>query len=118
THLLLVDVRPFGITGKVAEAGLEEAGITTNKNTIPFDPEKPFVTSGIRIGTPALTTRGMKEGEMKTVGKLIARVLKDVEDEKTVEDVLGAVTELCTQFPIYADMKSVYAEEAVKHGFG
>jgi glycine hydroxymethyltransferase len=116
THLLLVDVRPFGITGKVAEARLEEAGITTNKNTIPFDPEKPFVTSGIRIGTPALTTRGMKTDEMNTIGKLIARVLKDVEDNDTVKAVLGEVSELCAQFPLYADMKETYAKEAKKRG--
>ena len=73
-HLMLVDLRPFNLTGDVAEKALEKAGITVNKNTIPFDPQKPTVTSGIRIGTPAVTTRGMKEDEMKRIGKLIARV--------------------------------------------
>ena len=75
-HLMLVDLRPFKITGNIAEKALEKAGITVNKNTIPFDPEKPTVTSGIRIGTPAVTTRGMKEDEMVKIGKLISKVLR------------------------------------------
>jgi glycine hydroxymethyltransferase len=117
THLMLVDMRPFGLTGKVAEARLEEAGITVNKNTIPFDPEKPFVTSGVRIGTPALTTRGMKEPEMEEIGRLIAGVLKDVENDEVVEKTLSAVKELCDRFPLYADIKAVYRDDAKSLGY-
>jgi glycine hydroxymethyltransferase len=117
THLMLVDMRPFGLTGKVAEARLEEAGITVNKNTIPFDPEKPFVTSGVRIGTPALTTRGMKEPEMEEIGRLIASVLKDVENDDVVKKTLSAVKDLCDRFPLYADMKAVYREQAKALGY-
>jgi glycine hydroxymethyltransferase len=116
THLMLVDLRPVGLTGKVAEKRLEEAGITVNKNTIPFDPEKPFVTSGIRIGTPALTTRGMKEPEMEAIGDMIARVLKDVEDDVAVAEVREGVRELCERFPLYAEMKARYVAEAKKRG--
>lgn len=100
-HLVLVDVRSKKITGKVAEQVLDEVGITVNKNTIPFDPEKPFVTSGIRIGTPALTTRGMKEKEMKLIADLINSVLSAPQDEKTKQDVAGKIKELCRQFPLY-----------------
>jgi glycine hydroxymethyltransferase len=117
THLMLVDMRPFGLTGKVAEARLEEAGITVNKNTIPFDPEKPFVTSGVRIGTPALTTRGMKEPEMEEIGRLIAGVLKDVENDDVVAKTLSAVKDLCDRFPLYADTKAVYREQAKALGY-
>jgi glycine hydroxymethyltransferase len=117
THLMLVDMRPFGLTGKVAEARLEEAGITVNKNTIPFDPEKPFVTSGVRIGTPALTTRGMKEPEMEEIGRLIAGVLKDVENDEVAAKTLSAVKDLCARFPLYADMKAVYREQAKELGY-
>jgi glycine hydroxymethyltransferase len=116
THLMLVDLRPFGLTGKVAEKRLEEAGITVNKNTIPFDPEKPFVTSGIRIGTPALTTRGMKEPEMKAIGDMIARVLKDIENDAVVAEVREEIRELCERFPLYAEMKARYVAEAKKRG--
>ncbi|UCE26013.1 MAG: serine hydroxymethyltransferase, partial [Candidatus Coatesbacteria bacterium] len=118
THLMLVDMRPFGLTGKVAEERLEEAGITVNKNTIPFDPEKPFVTSGIRIGTPALTTRGMKEPEMEEIGRLIAGVLKDVENDEVVENTLSAVRDLCNRFPLYADIKAVYRDDAKALEYG
>ncbi|MEA3494159.1 MAG: serine hydroxymethyltransferase [Candidatus Margulisiibacteriota bacterium] len=100
-HLVLVDLRPKKITGKIAEKVMDEVGITVNKNTIPFDPEKPFVTSGIRIGTPALTTRGMKEGEMKLIADLIGKVLSNVEDDKTKTEVKAKVKELCKQFPLY-----------------
>ncbi len=117
THLMLVDMRPFGLTGKVAEARLEEAGITVNKNTIPFDPEKPFVTSGVRIGTPALTTRGMKEPEMEEIGRLIAGVLKDVENDEVVEKTRATVEDLCGRFPLYADMKAVYRKQAKALGY-
>jgi glycine hydroxymethyltransferase len=116
THLMLVDLRPFGLTGKVAEKRLEDAGITVNKNTIPFDPEKPFVTSGVRIGTPALTTRGMKVPEMEAIGDMIARVLKDIENDVVVAAVREEVRELCERFPLYAEMKKRYAAEAKKRG--
>jgi glycine hydroxymethyltransferase len=116
THLMLVDLRPVGLTGKVAERRLEEAGITVNKNTIPFDPEKPFVTSGVRIGTPALTTRGMREAEMEQIGDMIARVVKDIENDAVVAEVREEVRALCDRFPLYADMKARYAAEAKKRG--
>lgn len=116
THLMLVDLRPFKVTGKVAQAALEAAGITTNKNTIPFDPEKPFVTSGIRLGTPALTTRGMKEKDMDDVGDLIAGVLKNVEDQKVIKDTRARVRALCERFPLYEDVKGRYLDEAKKRG--
>lgn len=101
THLVLVDLRNIGLTGKMAETVLEEVRITVNKNTIPFDPEKPFITSGIRIGVPALTTRGMKESEMELIADLIAKVLKNVDNEKIKEEVKQQVLALCKQFPIY-----------------
>jgi glycine hydroxymethyltransferase len=102
THLVLVDLRPFKVTGKVAETVLDEVGITVNKNTIPFDPEKPTVTSGVRIGTPALTTRGMKNEEMKLIADLIAKVLKNVEDERVKREVSESISILCKRFPLYA----------------
>src|SRR5687768_7410997 len=102
-HLMLVDLRPVGITGKEAEARLDDVGITVNKNAIPYDPEKPFVASGIRVGTPAMTTCGMKEEEVSEVGRLIARVLKD-DDEATARDVAGRVRELTTRFRPYPDV--------------
>lgn len=100
-HLMLVDLRDKGITGKEAEKALEEAGITVNKNSIPFDPQPPTVTSGIRIGTPALTTRGMKEDEMRYIARLIHEVLSNIKDDKVKEKVKSEVEELCKQFPIY-----------------
>ncbi|MEO0238998.1 MAG: serine hydroxymethyltransferase [candidate division WOR-3 bacterium] len=102
-HLMLVDLRPFKITGNIAEKALEKAGITVNKNTIPFDPEKPTVTSGIRIGTPAVTTRGMKEDEMVKIGKLISKVLRSPDDEKVISEVRKEVQELCDAFPLYQE---------------
>ncbi|MFH1826295.1 MAG: serine hydroxymethyltransferase [bacterium] len=101
-HLVLVDLRPKKLTGKVAEKVLDEVGITVNKNTIPFDPEKPFVTSGIRIGTPALTTRGMKETEMKLIADLIGQILSQPEDEKTKQKTAAAINNLCREFPLYS----------------
>jgi glycine hydroxymethyltransferase len=101
-HLMLVDVFSRGITGKEAEAALDHAGITVNKNTIPFDTNKPMTASGVRIGTPALTTRGMKEADMETVGRLIARVLKDHKNESVLADVRRDVARLCGRFPLYA----------------
>jgi glycine hydroxymethyltransferase len=100
-HLVLVDLRSYKVTGKIAENVLDEVGITVNKNTIPFDPEKPFVTSGIRIGTPALTTRGMKESEMSTIADLIGKVLKDTSNEKAKQDASQTIAGLCQQFPLY-----------------
>jgi glycine hydroxymethyltransferase len=102
-HLVLVDVflNGKGVTGKDAEKALEAAGITVNKNTIPFDTNKPFVTSGIRLGTPALTTRGMGEQEMRTVARLISEVLHDPQSESVRAKVKQAVHELTAQFPLY-----------------
>ncbi len=102
THLVLVDLRPKKITGKIAEKVLDEVGITVNKNTIPFDPEKPFVTSGVRIGTPALTTRGMKEAEMQLIADLIGKILSNVEDEGVKTEVKTKVRDLCKNFPLYS----------------
>jgi glycine hydroxymethyltransferase len=104
THLLLVDLRPKRLTGKVAEEALDRAGITVNKNMIPWDPEKPMTTSGIRLGTPALTTRGMGTAEMAAVARLIGRVLEAPADQASVARVRGEVRELCAAFPLYADM--------------
>ncbi|MFQ5839532.1 MAG: serine hydroxymethyltransferase [Candidatus Methylomirabilales bacterium] len=104
THLMLVDLRPKGLTGKVAETALERAGITVNKNAIPFDPEKPTITSGIRVGTPAVTSRGMGEAEMTQIAALIAEVLEEVEDGERQRRVRARVHEMCKQFPLYADL--------------
>ena len=101
-HLMLVDLRPKRLTGKLAEAALDKAGITVNKNMIPFDPEKPMVTSGIRVGTPALTTRGMKEGDMALVGELLGEALDNASDEVALGRVRGKVRELAQDFPLYA----------------
>jgi glycine hydroxymethyltransferase len=97
-HLMLVDLRNKGITGKQAEKALEEAGITVNKNTIPFDPQKPMVTSGIRIGTPAVTTRGMKEEDMEVIAEMINRVLNDTENQKIKDEVKKEVESFCQRF--------------------
>jgi glycine hydroxymethyltransferase len=102
-HLMLIDVFARGLTGKVAEKALERAGITVNKNTIPYDTNSPMVASGIRIGTPALTTRGMKEPEMEQVGGLIARALSAVENESELGAVRRDVQKLCDRFPLYAE---------------
>ncbi|HEY9507352.1 MAG TPA: serine hydroxymethyltransferase [Gemmatimonadales bacterium] len=100
THLMLVDLRPKNLTGKVAEKTLDQAGITVNKNTIPDDPQSPFVTSGIRLGTPALTTRGMGPGEMERIAELIDRALTRP-DEATLARVREEVHELSSSFPLY-----------------
>ncbi len=100
-HLFLVDVGKKGLTGKVAEKALDLAGITVNKNTIPFDPNPPMVTSGLRIGTPAVTTRGMGPAEMKTIAGWIAEVLAAPEDAAVQQRVLGRVRELTAAFPLY-----------------
>lgn len=103
-HVMLVDLRPKSMTGKVAEKALDKAGITVNKNKIPFDPEKPFVTSGIRIGTPAVTTRGMKEEAMAQVGALIGEALTDPENDEHLAAVKAKVKELTAQYPLYTDL--------------
>jgi glycine hydroxymethyltransferase len=100
-HLMLVDLRPFGVTGKVAQEALDRAGITLNKNTIPNDPESPFVTSGLRIGTAAVTTAGMGEGEMAEIASLIARVLRATDDEQVATEVRDAANRLCSKFVPY-----------------
>jgi glycine hydroxymethyltransferase len=100
-HLILVDLRSKGLTGKVAEESLDQAGITVNKNMVPFDTESPFVTSGIRIGTPALTTRGFKENEFRSVVELIDQVLQKPEDEANRVKVKQQVREMCEKFPLY-----------------
>ena len=101
-HLISVDVKgSVGITGKVAEEALDEIGITCNKNTIPFDQEKPFVTSGIRLGTPAATTRGFDEKAFEEVGHIISDVLKNHEDQKVLEEAKKRVKTLTEQFPLY-----------------
>jgi glycine hydroxymethyltransferase len=101
-HLMLVDVFSKGVTGKLAQTALEASGITVNKNTIPFDTNSPMVTSGIRIGTPAITTRGMGEAEMQLIGGLICDVLEQIENPEIQLQVKGKVEELCRQFPLYA----------------
>ena len=102
THLMLVDLRPKRITGKLAEQALGRAAITVNKNTIPDDPESPFVTSGIRLGTPALTTRGMREGEMRRIADLIDQVLDAPEDDAVLGRVRRDVEAMVVDFPLYA----------------
>jgi glycine hydroxymethyltransferase len=102
-HLMLVDVFSKGITGKVAEAALGKAGITVNKNAIPFDQNPPMVASGIRVGTPAVTTRGMREPEMTIVGDLIARALQTPEDDRALGMIRAEVQSLCRTFPLYPE---------------
>ena len=102
-HLMLVDLRSKGVTGKVAEKILEEAGITCNKNAIPNDPEKPFITSGIRLGTPAITTRGMKEEEARQIAKMIIKVLNNPEDSQKIAEVKEEVLGLTKKFPLFSD---------------
>lgn len=100
THLLLVDLSPLGITGREAAKALDRAGITVNKNTIPFDRRGPAVTSGIRLGTPALTTRGMGMDEMRRIARMIARVLGHIGEERVLKEVREEVYQLCEVFPI------------------
>ena len=101
THVMLVDVRSTGLTGKEAEHLLDEVGITCNKNTIPFDPASPFVTSGIRLGTPALTTRGLQVKDMEEIADIIAAVLKNPEDKAVHEEASKRVAALCEAYPLY-----------------
>lgn len=106
-HIVLVDLRPWDLTGKEAEKLLEEAGITVNKNTIPFDPKSPFVTSGIRMGTAALTTRGMKQDEMVKIGEVIAAVLKSKGDEAVLEKAKETTGTICNAFPLFQQLVTV-----------
>ncbi len=103
-HLLLVDLRPFGVTGKVAQEALDAAGITCNKNAIPNDPEKPFVTSGLRLGTAAVTTAGMQEPEMAEIASLMAQVLGARSDPQVSLEVREASNRLCSKFMPYPDL--------------
>jgi glycine hydroxymethyltransferase len=100
-HLMLVDVRNKKVTGKIAEKALDKAGITANKNTIPNDPESPFVTSGLRLGTPAVTTRGMKTAEMAKIAEFIDRALTEPDNEENLAQIKKEVVELCQKFPFY-----------------
>ncbi len=100
-HMMLVDLTPKGLTGKAVEEGLGKAHITVNKNGIPYDTQKPMITSGIRIGTPALTTRGMKEEEMKAVASFILRVVDNIEDDSEIKKVGEEIKEFCKDFPLY-----------------
>ncbi len=104
-HLMLVDVRTKGLTGKVAEKLLDDVGITCNKNTIPFDPESPFVTSGLRLGTPAATTRGFVEDDFREVAAIIALVLNNPEDEAKKAEAKARVAALCKKYPLYENLK-------------
>jgi len=100
-HLMLIDLRNKNITGKLAENALEKADITVNKNMVPFDDKSPFVTSGIRVGTAAITTRGFKEEDMQVIVDLIDQVLTNAEDENNLQEVKKQVVELVSRFPLY-----------------
>src|SRR5262249_27836142 len=100
-HLMLLDLRNKNLTGKASQIALDKASITCNKNAVPFDDKSPLITSGIRLGTPALTTRGMGRPEMREVASLISRVLHNIEDEKEIEAVRNDVHALCARFPIH-----------------
>jgi len=105
THVMLIDLTNKNITGKAAENALEKAGITVNKNMVPFDQRSPFITSGIRIGTPAITTRGMGIAEMRKIVKLIDSVINDSENESLIKNVKKSVQELCSSFPLYDELR-------------
>ena len=104
THLVLLDLRGSGFTGKDAEKALSDAGITTNKNAIPFDPQPPAIASGVRIGTPGVTTRGMKEQEIDLIGELIIEAIKNGENQEALISCKKRVNDLCSKFPIYKDL--------------
>jgi len=108
SHIILVDLRPLGVKGNQAEEALGKANITVNKNAIPFDPEKPMITSGIRLGTAALTTRGMKEKDMRKIAKNIVKVLKNLDNEKIIQDVKEDVLSLCSAYPLYPEWTKDY----------
>jgi glycine hydroxymethyltransferase len=99
---MLVDLRSFGVNGRDAQTALDEAGITTNRNSIPNDPEKPFVTSGLRLGTPAVTTRGMGEAEMRQIAGLIARGVRSIGQAEALSALRAEVRALCARFPIHS----------------
>ena len=103
-HMMLLDLRRLDITGKAAEDVLERAGITVNKNAIPYDPQSPMITSGIRVGTPAVTTRGMREAEMVTIAGLIVDALKNRRDDVRLKNIRAEIENLCSQFPLYRDL--------------
>ncbi|MDR0820353.1 MAG: serine hydroxymethyltransferase [Endomicrobium sp.] len=105
SHMFLVDLRSLNVKGKNAQDTLEKAGITLNKNGIPYDPEKPAITSGIRIGSPAVTTRGMKEPEMVKIAEAIIKVLKNIDNEKVISEVRADMLKLCQEFPIYRGLE-------------
>ena len=102
-HLILINLTSRGVTGKAAEAALDKAGVTVNKNAVPFDTQSPMVTSGIRIGTPAVTTRGLREGDMKTLASWIDRTIRNIDDEAALATIRAEVLELCSRHPLYAD---------------
>ncbi|HWP81871.1 MAG TPA: serine hydroxymethyltransferase [Bacteroidota bacterium] len=104
-HLMLIDLRNKNVTGKQAQEALDQAGITVNKNAVPFDDKSPFITSGIRIGTPALTTRGMKEREMERVAEMIDRVIQNIESRDVFQKVMKDVQALCDEFPLYRELE-------------
>lgn len=104
-HLMLIDLRNKNVTGKQAQETLDQAGITVNKNAVPFDDKSPFITSGIRIGTPAITTRGMREPEMRLVADLINRVITNVENPNVFQEVAAEVRALCDRFPLYPELR-------------
>ena len=104
SHVMCLDLRSKGLTGKAAEAALDKAGITANKNSIPFDPEKPFVTSGLRLGTPAVTTRGMKEKEMAQIAAFIDEALSNTQDETRLADIAQRVKAFLENFPLYPNL--------------
>ena len=111
SHIVLVDLRPLNVKGNQAEDALGKANITVNKNAIPFDPEKPMITSGIRLGTAALTTRGMKENDMRRIAKNIVKVLKNLDNEKVIQEVKEDVLSLCSSYPLYPEWTMYYIEE-------
>ena len=104
THVVLIDLSNKNVNGKVAEKTLEKAGITVNKNMVPFDTKSPFITSGIRLGTPAITTRGMGIDEMDQIVDLIDQVISNIEDESIINSVNESVKELCQSFPLYNEL--------------
>jgi glycine hydroxymethyltransferase len=115
THLMLVDVTSLDLTGKQAEHLLEEAGITVNKNAIPFDARSPMDPSGIRIGTPALTTRGMREAEMDQIGRWIVDILRAPHDEAVRARIRGEVREMCARFPLYEERLAASGAPSATH---
>ena len=104
-HLMLIDLRNKNLTGKKAQETLDKAHITLNKNAVPFDDKSPFVTSGIRVGVPAVTTRGMKENDMETIVAMLDKVLMNADDEKTISDTKAEVKVLMQQFPLYPELQ-------------